>query len=146
MNLYQLRNRARTVGVLLTMAAAAAVANGATSSAGTADIVWTASADETGRPSDVLTAGTLIAAVAAGRSAIVNGVKFVGQSPSKTAGVIIFGAAPITVEAVQSSYDQYGTPPAKWDAGYRLLVSGGGRLRISYQPNEDSNKRAYDRT
>jgi hypothetical protein len=50
------------VGVLLTMAAAAAISNGATSSAGTADIVWTTSVDETGRPSDVLTGGTLIAA------------------------------------------------------------------------------------
>lgn len=122
------------MGVLLTMAAAAAISNGATSSPGTADIVWTISVDETGRPSDALTGGTLIAAVTAGRSTTVNGVKFVGQSPSKTAGVIIFGAAPITVEAVQNSYDQYGTPPTTWDAGYRLLVSGGADSEFPTSP------------
>jgi len=123
--LYELRNCARTVSVLLTIAAAAAISNGTAFAATTADIVWTKSVDETGRPSDVLTGGTLLAAVTAGRTATVNGVKFAGQTPSKTPGLILFGAAPITVEAVQDSFGQYGGPPAKWDAGYRLLVSGG---------------------
>jgi hypothetical protein len=120
--------------VLLTIAAAAAISIGAASQASASDITWSKSADETGRPSDVLTSGTLVAAVTAGRSTTVNGVKFVGQSPSKTAGLINFGAAPIRVEAVQNSYGQYGGAPAKWDAGYRLLVSGGAYSEVPTSP------------
>ena len=111
--------------ILLTIAVAGVISIGATPRASAADITWATCVDETGRPSDVLAGGTLIAGVTAGPSATVNGVKFVGQSSSSTAGLITFGAAPITVEAVQNTYGQYGAPPAKWDAGYRSLVSGG---------------------
>jgi hypothetical protein len=92
--------------------------------------------DETGRPSDVLTGGTLLAAVTAGRTTTVNGVKFAGQTPSKTASLILFGAAPITLKAVQNPFGQYGGPPAKWDAGYRLLVAGGAYSEYPTSPSE----------
>lgn len=134
MKLYDIRNRARFAGVWLAIAASAAIAHGAAAAAAGADITWTASVDETGRPSDVVTGGTLAAAVTAGKSTTVNGVKFVGQSPQKTAGVIVFGAAPITVEAVQNPYGGYGGPPAKWDAGYRALVSGGAYSEYPTSP------------
>lgn len=115
---------------VLAIAAAAAVSLGATSRANASDITWATVADETERPTDVLTDGTLVGAVTAGKTVTVNGVKFVGQTPSKTAGLILFGAAPITVEAVMNNYDQYGAPPAKWDPGYRILVSGGAYSEV----------------
>lgn len=59
-----------------------------------------------------------------------------GQTPSKTAGLIIFGAAPITVEAIQNAYGQYGAPPATWDAGYRSLVSGGAYSEFPTSPTK----------
>jgi len=132
--------------VLLTMAAAAAISIGASSRASAADMTWAACVNETGRPSDVLAGGTLFAAVTAGPSATVNGVKFVGPTSSSAAGVMMFGAAPITLEAVQNPYGQYGAPPATWDAGYRSLVSGGSILRISLGRGDDSNNWAYRRT
>jgi hypothetical protein len=45
-----------------------------------------------------------------------------------------FGAAPITLEAVQNRYGQYGAPPAKWDSGYRSLVSGGAYSEYPTSP------------
>ena len=111
--------------IVLTIAAAAAITMGVASQASASDITWSKAVDETGRPTDVVTGGAFFAAVTAGGSTTVNGVKFVGQTQSKTAGLILFGSAPIKVEAVQNNYDQYGTAPAKWDPGYRLLVSGG---------------------
>jgi hypothetical protein len=115
----------KNVRVVLTMTAVAVLATGATHRASAATMTWATVADETGRPSDVLTGGTLFAAVTAGKSTTVNGVKFVGQTPSKIVGEIVFGSAPITVEAVQTSYDSYGSAPVKWDPGYRALVAGG---------------------
>jgi hypothetical protein len=132
--------------VLLTMAAAAAISIGASSRASAADMTWAACVNETGRPSDVLAGGTLFAAVTAGPSATVNGVKFIAQSPSGNGGLITFGSAPIMVQAVQTPYGQYGAPPATWDAGYRSLVSGGSILRISLGRGDDSNNWAYRRT
>jgi hypothetical protein len=119
---------------VLTIAAAAAISIGASAQASTSDITWSKSMDETGRPSDVLTSGTLVVAVTAGRSTTVNGVKFAGQSPSKTASRINFGTAPITVDGVQNPFGQYGGAPAKWDAGYRLLVSGGAYSEVPTSP------------
>jgi outer membrane protein OmpA-like peptidoglycan-associated protein len=106
----------------------------AASAASAADMTWTAAVDETGRPTDVLAGGTLTAAVTAGPNTTVSGVKFMGQTPSKTAGVIVFGNAPITVEAVQNPYGKYGAPPAAWDAGYRSLVSGGAYSEFPTSP------------
>jgi hypothetical protein len=136
MNLFEPRIWTRTGRFLLTTAAAAALSIGGPSRASAADITWATAVDETGRPSDVLTGGTLIAAVTAGRSTTVNGVKFAGQSPSKTDKLIIFGGAPITVEAVQSAYGQYGSAPATWDAGYRSLVSGGAYSEFPTSPSK----------
>jgi outer membrane protein OmpA-like peptidoglycan-associated protein len=127
MNPFESKNWKRAVGVLLMMAAA-------TSRASAADIAWATAVDETGRPPDLLTEGKFMAAVTAGRDTTVNGVRFVGQTPSKTASLIIFGTAPITVEAVQNHYGQYGTPPATWDAGYRSLVSGGAYSEFPTSP------------
>jgi hypothetical protein len=80
-----------TMRVVLMIAAATAISMGATSQASTSNTTWSTSVDETGRPSDVLTGGTLVAAVTAGRSTTVNGVRFVGQSAHKTVGMINFG-------------------------------------------------------
>ena len=120
--------------VLLAIAAAVAISLGGSSRASAADITWAACVDETGRPSDVLAGGTLIAAVTAGRSTAVNRVNFAGPSASSTASVLKFGAAPITLEAVQNPYGQYGAPPAKWDSGYRSLVSGGAYSEYPTSP------------
>ncbi|HTA70368.1 MAG TPA: hypothetical protein VK776_18900 [Bryobacteraceae bacterium] len=89
---------------LLTIAVAGAISIGVLSRANASDIAWAPVADETGRPSDVLADGALVAAVTAGQGTTVNGVKFVGQTTSKTASQIIFGAAPILVEAVQNPH------------------------------------------
>jgi hypothetical protein len=122
--------------VLLAMAAAAVISIGASARASAADITWAACVDETGRPSDVLAGGTLIAAVTAGQSSTVNGVHFVGPSSSSTATVMVFGAAPITLETVQNPYGQYGAPPATWNAGYRSLVSGGAYSEYPTSPTK----------
>jgi hypothetical protein len=118
----------------LVIAAIAAISMGAISQTSTSDNTWSATVDETGRPSDVLRGGNLVAAVTAGRSATVNGVKFVGQTPSKTDGLISFGNAPITVDAVQNSYGSYGGVPAKWDAGHPLLMAGGAYSEVPTSP------------
>jgi len=85
--------------IVLTIAAAAAITMGVASQASASDITWSKAVDETGRPTDVVTGGAFFAAVTAGGSTTVNGVKFVGQTQSKTAGLILFGSAPIKVEA-----------------------------------------------
>jgi hypothetical protein len=84
---------AKTMLVVLTIAAAAAVSMGANSQASASEITWSTSVDETGRPSDVLTSGTLVAAVTAGRSSTVPGVKSVAQTSSNIASFINFGVA-----------------------------------------------------
>jgi len=97
--------------VLLMVAATAVIAIGATLHANASDITWSKTVDESGKATDVVTGGTLVGAVTAGRSTTVNGVKFVGQTSSKVVGQILFGSAPIQLDAIQNNYDHFGRRP-----------------------------------
>jgi hypothetical protein len=111
-----------------------AMAISATSYANASDITWSKPISETGKASDVITSGTIVGAVTAGRNTTVNGVKFVGRTPSKVTGQILFGPAPIKVDGAQNAFGQYGGAPATWDPGYRLLVAGGSYSEVPTSP------------
>jgi len=116
------RRYTMTKKLALALAAALALSTGQAYAA-SAPITWSAPALATGNASDVITTGTLFAAINSGASTTVNGVTFVGGGALNGSNVTFAGG--VSFSGANLFNTSFGTAPGTWNSSYSALVNSG---------------------
>jgi len=101
----------------------AVLAAGQASAASSAPVTWNAPVTQTGAASDIVTAGTLFAAINSGASTTVNGVTFVGGGSLSGSNVTFAGG--VSFSGANLFNTSFGTAPGSWDSSYSALINSG---------------------